>query len=88
MLKNLFMGISSVNNIHLFRPNHNHAGADAKNATINPLTGIEPAALRFRYSALTNCYRVQLYNSVTNFSRNRYREIITIACKLFNQILN
>ena len=29
-------------------------GAVAKNATIGPLAGIEPAALRFRCSALTN----------------------------------
>jgi hypothetical protein len=32
---------SSVNFIHLFRPNH--AGAAAKNATMGPLAGIELA---------------------------------------------
>ena len=35
-----------------FRP-HQEAGAVAKNATTGSLTGIEPASLRFRCSALT-----------------------------------
>ena len=44
--------ILSVNFYKFIRPNH--AGVVVKNATIGPLAGIEPAALRFRCSALTN----------------------------------
>ena len=49
MLKSFVDG-ASVNFVHLLdRP-----GAVAKNVTIGPLAEIEPAALQFRCSALTN----------------------------------
>ena len=66
------MEISIVNFIHLF----DLPGTVAKNATVGPLAGIEPAALRFRCSALTNRATVsELYTWKADFSQWRNQKV-------------
>jgi hypothetical protein len=42
----------------------------AKNATLGPLVGIEPAALRFRYSALTELQIYIYIRAIINDKKN------------------